>query len=66
MSDSFIYLQTRVSASVEVSLPEELLSQLKSTEWKERYQGVTELEQLIDNGPQALGPHIVKVKISTL
>ena len=57
----YIYVQTRVAASVEVPLPEELLSQLKSTEWKERYQGVTKLEQLIDSGPQSLGSHTVKV-----
>jgi len=43
-------------------LPEELLNKLKSTEWKERHQGVTDLEQLIDSNPQALGPHIVKVQ----
>ena len=56
-------IQTRISASVEVPLPEEILAQLKSTEWKERYQGVTKLEQLVDSDPQSLRPHIVKVKI---
>ena len=55
--------QTRVSTNTDVPLPEELMSQLKSTEWKERYQAVTKLEQLIDSDPQSLGPHIVKVKI---
>jgi len=56
-----MFQQTRVSANAEMPLPEELLCRLRSTEWKERYQGVTELEQLIDTGPQSLGPHIVKV-----
>ena len=33
-----------------------ILSQLKYTEWKDRYQGVTELKQLVDNNPQSYSP----------
>jgi len=46
---------------VEIPIPEDLLIRLKSSEWKERYQGVTELEQFVDSNPAAIGSNVVKV-----
>jgi len=55
------HLQGKPCTSLELPIPDDLLTRLKSSEWKERYQGVTELEQFVDDNPAAIGSHVVKV-----
>ena len=54
-------MQGKFCTSVELPVPGDLLTRLKSSEWKERYEGVTELERFVDNNPAAIGSHVVKV-----
>ena len=58
---TIFYTQGKFCTSVEVPIPEDLLIRLKSSEWKERYQGVTELEHFVDGNPAAIGSNVVKV-----
>ncbi len=52
-------------STAEVPLPDGLLNKLRSGNWSERLEGVTELEDFVNNYPKALGPHLLKVSMSS-
>ncbi len=47
--------------ATEMPLPDGLLNKLRSSNWSERFDGVTELEEFVNDYPKALGPHLLKV-----
>ena len=50
-----------VSGSTEMPLPDGLLDRLKASNWSERYEAVSELEEFVTTYPYSLAPHLHKV-----
>ena len=44
-------------------LPDGLLDRLKASNWSERDEGVSELEEFVSAYPRALAPHLHKVSV---
>ena len=47
-----------------VPLPEGLVDRLKASNWSERFEAVTDLENFVNVYPTALAPHLHKVSLS--
>ena len=54
---------TQESVGGDIPLPDGLLDRLKASNWSERDDGVTELEEFVSTYPRALAPHLHKVSV---
>ena len=54
-------VSTQESVGGDMPLPDGLLDRLKASNWSERDDGVTELEEFVSTYPRALAPHLHKV-----